>query len=610
MDYSQFGRIKTANKQASATSSDFGVSSRRSGKITTGRPTTALKGAGFQSQRQSRVSSPIKEIDPYSKLESDIQMILNELYISQDLKKAKTAYDLIQEMGKLKAPTNELILQVLLQLAIQYEYVHEYSESNSVYQDIVQNKYGPLPDRFLMNIGHNFYKMQDYLKSVKYYQMAHDKLQITEYKICCLKSIAQNRIHLNQLDKAIEDYQSVLSLKFDIQAAYELFICYSKTNAHAKIKSLFKEILVQTDPDLEFNRLLINKNDDLSDYCQSKCNQFEKLVLFAVKLQLSLIPNLDYLLLECLDGCIDIVKNSPHNYLTNALELLKCWQLLILKKSQDAIELYKSFELKEQRLKSAASINLSFIYLMQKDLQNAEKYCSMVLSKDKYNSKALVNMGCICYEKGELLKAMDYFQRALNSDALCIPALHNLAFTKQSEGFKWFEKLFQIHHLNHEAMYHLVKHCDPTKLKEYGNILLSLCPTDASILFDLGVKLNNVQMVLEAYRYDPCHIGVLNYLGEYYQEQALFEKSKHFYSILVDLQPSARYYYLYANSMKLCGHYLDAYHVAISGVENEESLELLELIYEMSVDLNLNVATWEQRLQQYGEQQKDSTVKN
>ena len=43
-----------------------------------------------------------------------------------------------------------------------------------------------------------------------------------------------------------------------------------------------------------------------------------------------------------------------------------------------------------------ASSNLSFLYLLENDIENAEKYADIALQYDRFNVKALVNKGN-CY---------------------------------------------------------------------------------------------------------------------------------------------------------------------------------------------------------------------
>ena len=459
--YSQFGRIKTANKQANVGVSEFGVSSRREGKLTTGRPTTGLKGAGFQSSRPNKLGSPTKiEEDPFTKYETQIKTMVDELYTTTDLKKIKKCYELLQEADKIKPVDPDLYHSVMLQYALQHELAGDYNQSTSVYQEMIHNKFGPNSDCYLINIARNYYKLQDYVKAIKYYQMAHDKIDITEFKINCMKSIANIHMQTNQIDNAITVFNNVLALHFDIASATNLLICYFKLNKLENIKNAFNDFISIEDVHLAGFHSQISKSDELSDLALAHVNKYEKLILLAVKMMVKLNPPQEHLLIQTLDYCIDRVKNSPHYELTHSVELVKCFELLLLKKSSQAIDLYKSFELKELRLRAAASNNLTFLYLVQNDLTNAEKYCQMVLQQDMYNSKALTNMGCIYYEKSNFNKAIDYFNKALSSDSLCISALHNLATTKshlqQHEGLKLFEKLFSLHKYHYEAMFNIL----------------------------------------------------------------------------------------------------------------------------------------------------------
>jgi len=58
-----------------------------------------------------------------------------------------------------------------------------------------------------------------------------------------------------------------------------------------------------------------------------------------------------------------------------------------------AIESLKSFEKKDKKMMTLASTNLSFLYLLEGDLENAEKYSDIALKYDWFNSKAKVNKG-------------------------------------------------------------------------------------------------------------------------------------------------------------------------------------------------------------------------
>ena len=106
---------------------------------------------------------------------------------------------------------------------------------------------------------------------------------------------------------------------------------------------------------------------------------------------------------------------------------------LILK----AIETFKSFENKDQKLLGAAATNLSFLYFLDGDFKQAESYAGVAMSHDRYNSKAHTNRGNSYYQegifttfrlilKGNLEKAKEHYEEAISLDAVSTEAMYNL----------------------------------------------------------------------------------------------------------------------------------------------------------------------------------------
>ena len=64
----------------------------------------------------------------------------------------------------------------------------------------------------------------------------------------------------------------------------------------------------------------------------------------------------------------------------------------------------------DSKVASTASTNLSFLYFLQGDLEQAEKYAEHARTTDSYNAAAFVNLGNCCYQKGDIEKAKEMFQ--------------------------------------------------------------------------------------------------------------------------------------------------------------------------------------------------------
>lgn len=76
---------------------------------------------------------------------------------------------------------------------------------------------------------------------------------------------------------------------------------------------------------------------------------------------------------------------SPYVNLAHDLEIQKAIVYLKAKNFTMAIETLKDFEKRDVKVASSAATNLSFLYFLESDLQNAHKYSDLSLKSDKYN---------------------------------------------------------------------------------------------------------------------------------------------------------------------------------------------------------------------------------
>ncbi len=76
---------------------------------------------------------------------------------------------------------------------------------------------------------------------------------------------------------------------------------------------------------------------------------------------------------------------SPYINLAHDLEIQKALVYLKAKNFNMAIETLKDFEKRDVKVASTAATNLSFLYFLENDYQNAHKYADLSLKADKYN---------------------------------------------------------------------------------------------------------------------------------------------------------------------------------------------------------------------------------
>lgn len=93
-----------------------------------------------------------------------------------------------------------------------------------------------------------------------------------------------------------------------------------------------------------------------------------------------------------------------------------------------------------------AANNISFLYFLERDFDNAEKYAQIATQHDRYNAKALVNKGNCLFHKEEFENAKEYYLEAIGVEANCIEAIYNLGLVNKrianfEEAIQAFDKL-------------------------------------------------------------------------------------------------------------------------------------------------------------------------
>lgn len=138
---------------------------------------------------------------------------------------------------------------------------------------------------------------------------------------------------------------------------------------------------------------------------------------------------------------------SPYADLAHDLEIQKAIVYLKAKNFNKAIETLKDFEKRDIKVASSAATNLSFLYILENDLQNAHKYADLSLKADKYNPAALTNKGNCFFADRDFENAKHYYEDALKIDASCVEALYNLGLTYSKLGLheQALDQFFKLH---------------------------------------------------------------------------------------------------------------------------------------------------------------------
>uniref|UniRef100_A0A8C5E5E0 Intraflagellar transport 88 n=1 Tax=Gouania willdenowi TaxID=441366 RepID=A0A8C5E5E0_GOUWI len=574
--------------------SSFGVSDGAA------RPMTAVRAAGYTSSLtrgmtfdplgQSRGPAPPLE----AKNENTICVCFHDVCLKA-LEKAKEAgrkdRALVKQKelsGKPEQINLDTRYSVLLNLANQYANNEMFQEALNTYQLILNNKMFTNAGCLKVNMGNIYLKLKNYPKALKYYRMALDQIsdEHKEMRTKIMQNIGMVFVCMGQYTDAITSFEQIMSNSPNIKAGYNLTLCYYAIGDRERMKKAFQELISVP--------LCI---DDEDKYIPSNDDPTSNLITEAIKN--------DKLHQMERDRCVEMVKSSQYVELANDLEINKAITFLRQKDINQAVKTLKTFEKKDTRVKSTAATNLSFIYFLEKDFDQADRFADLAMNADRYNPAALTNKGNIVFVKQEYEKAAEFFKEALRNDSMCTEALYNLGLTYKrmnhvEEGLDCFIKLHNILRNSTQVMYQVaslyeLKENYPEAI-EWLMKVISVTPTDPHVLaklgqlFDIdGDKSQAFQYYSESFRYLPSNITVIEWLGAHYIETQFCEKAIQYFERATLIQPNqvkwqlmvASCYRRSGNYQKALETYKDIHH------KFPENIECLRFLVRLCTDMGL-----------------------
>jgi intraflagellar transport protein 88 len=240
---------------------------------------------------------------------------------------------------------------------------------------------------------------------------------------------------------------------------------------------------------------------------------------------------------------------------------------------------------KDPQLMALAATNLSFLYFLEHDYENADKYASIALQHDKYNAQALVNKGNCLMQGGREEDARDSYLEAIGVEADCVEALYNLGLVSKimgayDEALRVFQKLNQIIPKSPEVVFELSDCSEKMGLIpqaiDWLHLLINILPTDPAIWRRLGNiwdrdgnETQAFHCYSESFKYCPSDIEVISWLGSYFRHHQHFDNALMFFERAAALSPKEPRYALMVAS---CYRSMDC---------KQEALEIYERILEM-----------------------------
>ncbi|KPP59966.1 intraflagellar transport protein 88-like, partial [Scleropages formosus] len=418
--------------------------------------------------------------------------------------------------------------QVLFNLATQYANNDMFPEALNTYQVIVKNKMFSNAGRLKVNMGNIYFKQKNYPKAIKFYRMALDQISNAhkEMRIKIMQNIGVVFIRMGQYSDAITSFEHIMSESPNIRTGFNLILCYYAVGDRDKMKKAFQKLIsvplgiddeekyIPPNDDPHTNLVLeAIKNDQLHQMERERKALAEKFIMTSAKL---IAPAIESSFAAGFDWCVEMVKSSPYVELANDLEINKAITYLRQRDFNQAVETLKMFEKKDSRVKSAASTNLSFLYFLEKDYEQADRYADLAMMADRYNPAALVNKGNTLWVRGDHEKAAEFYKEALRNDASCTEGLYNLGTAPRSctswpacilyPGCLAVSRTRTCTHLpscraltEGARRYEMLE--DPTQAIEWLMQLISVTPTDPRVLAKLGELYDSEGDKSQAFQY-------------------------------------------------------------------------------------------------------------
>ncbi|XP_036065716.1 intraflagellar transport protein 88 homolog isoform X2 [Oryzias melastigma] len=511
----------------------------------------------------------------------------------------------------------DLTYSVLLNLANQYENNEMYPEALNTYQVIVKNKMFNNPGLLKVNMANIYFKQKNYPKAIKFYRMAFDQIfnAPKEMRIKIMQNIGVVFVRMGQYSDAAMSFEHIMRESPNIKTGFNLTLCNYATGDRERMKKAFQKLIsvplgiddedkyIPATDDTNTNMVIdAIKNDKLYQMERDVKAQAEKYIMTAAKL---IAPAIETSFASGFDWCVDMMKASQYIELANDLEINKAITYLRQKDFNQAVETLKTFEKKDSRVKSAAATNLSFIYFLEKDYEQADRYADLAMNANRYNPAALINKGNTVFIKQDYEKAAEFFKEALKNDSSCTEGLYNLGLTykrlnRLQDALDCFLKLNAILRNSAQVMHQIAdlydQMDDPHQAIEWLMQVISVTPTDPHVLAKLGKLHNNegeksqaLHYYSESFRYFPSNINVITWLGAYYIEAKFCENAIQYFERATLIQPTQVKWQLMVAS---CYRRIGNYQKALETYQNinrkfPDNVECLHFLVRLCTDMGL-----------------------
>lgn len=433
-----------------------------------------------------------------------------------------------------------------------------------------------------------------------------------------MRNIGNAFVKMGQYQEAIASYEAIFDNTADVmdrgsgrdmKAAFNMLLCYYAAGNREAMKQAFHRLLEVrfylssgtglddddfTVDDPEF-RIIDNPgtgaagakgpggtppqtqgdnpNDSLRVYLRHRREEHDSMIIQAARLIAPCIER-DWsdgytVVIEALRRCEREFTASSR--LASQLEMCRALEFLRHDRFAKATESLKEFEKKDHMLRARAAVNLAYLYFLEGDVDAGERYSDMALEANKFSAMAHVNRGNFHFLRDDFVAAKAAYRKALEFETDCIEAEYNLGLVnKKTERYRdalsSFERLYVLIPDSVEVLYQMA-HLNELmgvvdEARRLFDDLRARVPTDPSILAHLGAMYYNVDSneqsavdyYVEAYRYLPVDLEVIQWLGAYFVRIEVYNKAMAFFERAAQIQPQeVKWQMLVANCLRRLG---------------------------------------------------------
>lgn len=520
-----------------------------------------------------------------------------------------------EEAGLADQINIDLTYSVFFNLANQYHASRLYVEALKTYTAVVKNKQYHQSGRLRVNMGNIYFEQKKYANAIKMYRMALDQIPNTgrEVRAKIMRNIGIAFVRLGQFQDAVSAFEQVAEAQTDVQAAFNLFLCYHALGDPEKMRKAFLRLLATRPAGIgdgagededeataaEAEDTVLD-TDGLREALRAKRSALAKCIATAAKI---LAPLVEEDVAAGFEYVVAQLRTHNHPAMANELEIAKALHFVRERQVDKAVEVLKSYEKKDKQLMARAATNLSFIYLHEGDINAAARYADVAMHHNRYNAKALVNKGNTLFARGELDEARQLYQEAMGADADCIEAIYNLAVTSKrqshtAEALALFEKLHTILPSSVEVTWHIAdihdSAGDAQAALKWFNILTARVPTDPGVLARMGAvsfrdgdDAQAFHYHQEAFRAYPSDIDIIAWLGAYFVKNDVFERAVTYFDRAAQIQPNeVKWKLMVASCHRRSGDYPKAFEAYLQiHAEAPGNVECLRYLVQLADDM-------------------------